>query len=575
MCYIGRSYDVLSTSVSLSFDKGLKVGDNLCSHEGHHGKRAGGGSVSESEHLGNVVSVSGARVMISLRSDLDNGDGRSVQLGSILKMRTSRSVAFGVVGRLTMETSPGGTAELMRMAELDFLGEAVAGPDKEVSFQRGVSIYPCLEEKVLPATSKDLARIYAKPKASNIRIGVLHQDENLPAYMVTDDLLGKHFAILGTTGSGKSCTAAVILRSILDEHPNGHVILLDPHDEYGRSFGEEAEVITTSNLELPYWLLNFEELAEALCSPEATAREAEAAILKDAVTEAKLDYFKDKDPGYPITVDTPTPFRLHKLLSLLNDAMGGLNKPGDAVPYRRLISRIETLSRDKRYAFMFSGLVVRDNMAEVLSRILRIPVGNKPLTIFNISGVPSEIVDVVVSLLCRLVFDFAIWSKTGRQKAVPVLFVCEEAHRYVPRDQERGFAPTRRAISALAKEGRKYGVSLGLVTQRPSEVSTTILSQCNTLIALRMSNELDQQFVRNAMPESGAGLLNGLPSLRTQEAVVVGEGVTMPMRIRFNELKDAIRPHSDTASFSKAWLNDDVDGEFIRSTVARWRSQER
>lgn len=531
--------------------------------------------MSEQEHVGAVVAVSGARVTVAVRQGLDNGQERDVQLGAILKMRTGRSMAFGVICRLSMQSVSGQKAVAERMAELDFLGEYVAGPDKKVSFQRGVSIYPCLGEKVMVATPKELAHIYAKPRTSNIRVGSLCQNESLPAYMVTDELLGKHFAILGTTGSGKSCTTAVILRAILDEHPKGHVILLDPHDEYSDSFEGRAEVMSTDNLELPYWLLNFEELAEALCSPEESHRKAEVDILKDATLKAKLHFYQDKDPGYPITVDTPTPYRLHTLMSLLHEAMGALNQAGDTSPYRRLINRIELLSKDKRYAFMFSGLVVKENMAEILSRVLRIPVSGKPLTIFNISGVPSEVVNVVVSLLCRLVFDFAIWSRNGTGKNVPMLFVCEEAHRYVPRDRAKEFAPTRRAIEALAKEGRKYGVSLGVITQRPSEISTTILSQCSTLMAMRMSNELDKEFVKAAMPESGGGLLASLPALRTREAVVVGEGVTIPMRVRFNELEGGARPESNTAVFSKAWQDDDLGIEFVRDTVARWRNQQR
>ncbi len=232
------------------------------------------------------------------------------------------------------------------------------------------------------------------------------------------------------------------------------------------------------------------------------------------------------------------------------------------------------LRRDSRFAFMFGGLAVRDNMTEILSRIFRIPVAGKPITIFDLSGVPSEIVDVLVSLLCRTIFDFALWSERGA--GVPVLLACEEAHRYVPRDQTAGFGPTRRAISRIAKEGRKYGVSLCLVTQRPSELSQTILSQCNTLFALRMSNDQDQEFVSRALPESAASMLNALPALRTQEAIVVGEGVSLPMRVRFDELDEANRPLSDTADFSSAWSRAVEPGaDFVADTLERWRHQSR
>jgi DNA helicase HerA-like ATPase len=235
------------------------------------------------------------------------------------------------------------------------------------------------------------------------------------------------------------------------------------------------------------------------------------------------------------------------------------------------MARIEALRADKRLDFMFSGHMVRDNMAEIISQLLRIPVRGKPITILDISGLPAEIVDVVVSVLCRMIFDFAMWS--DRADGQPVLLVCEEAHRYAPQDEALGFGPTKLAISRIAKEGRKYGVSLCLVSQRPSELSTSILSQCNTLFALRMSNERDHVYVRNALPDSAHGLIAALPSLRTQEAIAVGEGVTVPMRLRFDDLDERFRPMSGTANFSSAWQNDEQDEEFIEKVVDRWRRQ--
>jgi DNA helicase HerA-like ATPase len=404
-----------------------------------------------------------------------------------------------------------------------------------------------------------------------VRIGTLHQDDSLPAYLVTDDLLGKHFAILGTTGSGKSCALATVLHAILGAHPFGHVVLLDPHNEYRRAFDGLAEVVTPENLQLPYWLLNFEEMVEVLCSRDDNSRSSESFILKDAIQLARRSAVENEDERRYVTVDTPLPYPLSALLHNIEAAMGQLQKAEQAKPYLRLRSRIENLRADRRYAFMFSGLSVRDTMPDILARIIRVPVNGKPLTIFDLSGVPSEIVDVVVSLLCRTLFDFAVWSE--RAAALPVLLICEEAHRYIPSDSGRGFDPTRRVISRIAKEGRKYGLSLGLVSQRPSELSETILSQCSTLFALRMGNQKDQDFVRRALPESAEGMLNSLPALRNQQAVVVGEGVVLPMRIRFDDLPEAKRPQSDTASFASAWQEERSEAGFVARTIDRWRRQ--
>jgi DNA helicase HerA-like ATPase len=210
-------------------------------------------------------------------------------------------------------------------------------------------------------------------------------------------------------------------------------------------------------------------------------------------------------------------------------------------------------------------------MSEILSRLFRIPVDGRPITIMDLSGVPSEILNVVVSVLSRMMFDFAVWS----DRAVPLLLVCEEAHRYVPQDTSLGFEPTKQSLSRIAKEGRKYGVSLCLVSQRPSELATGILSQCNTIFALRMSNQKDQDFVRGALSESAMGLMEFLPSLRNAEAIAVGEGVSVPVRLCFDELPEEHRPRSGTASFSTAWQEDDDDKSFIDMVVDRWRRQRR
>ncbi len=531
---------------------------------------------------GYVTAVTGSKVsgVLAQSGDAGAGQSRAVQIGSLVKVLTPQSIAFGVVSSLHIDspsTPPAPTDR--RVMEVDLFGEAMISDsdlsaDGGFTFQRGVSVYPALGAPIYESTRDELAQIYARPRAANIQIGTLHQDTSLPVYVMSDELMGKHFAILGTTGSGKSCALAVLLRAVLEAHPWGHMVVLDPHNEYSAAFGDAAEIITPENLQLPYWLLNSEELVEVLCSPDGASRDAEANILKACVVEAKRAFIGENPAGSSfITVDTPFPYQLSTLSQLIERHMGKLDKADESTPYLRLTARIDSLRRDKRFAFMFSGLKVSDSLADVVGKILRIPVEERPVTIFDLSGVPSEIVDVVVSLMCRTIFDFAVWSP--REDSIPVLLVCEEAHRYIPRDHS-GFEPTREAISRIAKEGRKYGVSLGLVTQRPSELSDTILSQCNTIFALRMSNERDQTFVRNVVPEAALGLMNALPALRSQEAVVVGEGVTLPMRIRFNHLAPEHRPASDTAIFSESWKTEEQpEWDLIYETIERWRHQVR
>ncbi len=210
---------------------------------------------------------------------------------------------------------------------------------------------------------------------------------------------------------------------------------------------------------------------------------------------------------------------------------------------------------------------------DLLGQLFRIPTSGRPISIIDLSGVPSEVVDVVVAALCRTMFRFALWNPERRRS--PLLLVCEEAHRYAPHSESAAFGPTRDALSSIAKEGRKYGVSLGLVSQRPSELSESILSQCGTLVALRIANEADQQFIRRTLPDNLQSLASALPSLQTGEALIVGEGVEVPCRVRFSGLPREQRPDSEDVSFSEAWMDSSLTRSLVETATQKWRLQER
>ncbi|MFQ5954486.1 MAG: ATP-binding protein, partial [Kiloniellales bacterium] len=484
----------------------------------------------------------------------------ALQMGSLVKFRTPVSSVYGVVSGLSIPIPARESNENeMKIVELELLGEAETPAEgTNAVFQRGVSIFPLLGDSALASAQEDLARVYACRATSNVQIGTLYQDRAVPAFITIDDLLGKHFAIVGSTGTGKSCGVALIVRAILSRHAKGHVLVLDPHNEYARAFGDSAEVLDTRTLQLPYWLLTFDEFVETLFGAKTRDRESEIAILGDLIVAAKQNFPGNTENGAVLTVDTPIPYRIGDLVRMIDETMGKLDRPETSAPYMRIKSRLNNLQTDQRYAFMFPGLAVRDNMASILSRIFRLPVEDRPVTIVDLSGVPSEILNVVVSVLARMTFDFVLWS----DRETPILLVCEEAHRYMPQDTRLGFEPTKKALSRIAKEGRKYGVSMCLVSQRPSELAIGTLSQCNTIFAMRLSNQKDQEFVRGALAESAIGLLDFLPSLRNAEAIVVGEGVSVPVRMCFEELPDDCRPMSGTASFSTAWETDaqsDID----------------
>jgi DNA helicase HerA-like ATPase len=516
--------------------------------------------------VGNVLAVAGSAMTVAL-DDARSGDD-SVRVGAMLKASNGERDVVACISQVKAGNGYG----VRHVLIVDLLGELITANGSGPQFSRGVSTHPIPGESVFVANSVDLRAVYGDPSEASVSVGRLYQDPSRPALVRTNDLLGKHFAILGTTGSGKSCALTLILSAILQKHPNAHVVLLDPHNEYSKAFGDLADVISADNLQLPLWLLNFEEAARVLIrSGSETEQNSQLLILNDAITWARRNYKHYERSGPAITVDTPLPYRVHQLLRFINDEMGRLAKPDTAIPYLRLRARIESLRNDRRFEFLFSS--EEDVLADIVGRLLRIPVNSKPLTIVDLSGAPSEIADVIVSTLSRVLFDFSIWCE--HEKMPPLLLVCEEAHRYVPADERFGFAQTVRTITQIAKEGRKYGISLALITQRPSELSLPALSQCGTVFALRLGSEIDQEFIARTLPDVARDMLSALPSLPTQQAIVSGEGVRIPMRIRFDDLPENQRPHSDGAVFSQQWQTDTADRKFIERGIRRWRAQTR
>lgn len=540
---------------------------------------------SQDGSIGRIVSVTGSKAIVLLDNQ-HNGQSLKLserpEMGTLMAIPQANTTVLAIVSALSVPVPAQGDNDVeIWIAELGLVGELRNSDDgKSASFNRGVTVYPSLGDRVRVASTEQLECAFCGDMTGSVRVGGIRQDSTIPAMVRVDDLLGKHFAVLGTTGTGKSCTTALILRAILEKNPNAHIVLLDPHNEYATAFNEWAEVISPRNMQLPYWLLNFEELVEVLMGGSATDHyKSEIEILQELVPIAKANYQTGRTgkDGQSVrrgleqnryTVDTPVPYRMSDILAMVDDRMGRLENKKDLHPYRQLRQRIEMISQDGRYAFMFGQLTVYDGMAAILGRIFRVPVNNKPITILELTGLPSEIVNVVVSVLCRMTFDFALWGDGH----IPVTLVCEEAHRYVPAKQDSGFDPCRRSIAKIAKEGRKYGASLCIVTQRPAEIDPTILSQCNTVFALRMSNDRDQQIVQSAVSDTGSGLLEFLPALGQREAIAFGDGVTLPVRLRFDMLPPNALPRSSTARFSEKWQSSLGDEDFLDRLVERWRT---
>ncbi|NLR39650.1 DUF87 domain-containing protein [Novosphingobium sp. ERW19] len=536
------------------------------------------GSENARQPIGFVRDVAGSSSAIALdlarleqcSSDLDPSVSLSGKVGSQIKIRVGNSWLLASVRTQRQDTSVDGGV----VAQIDFLGEGEEErlTGKIYGFRRGVTRYPVPGALVYPATSNDLRQIYASDGRTNISIGTVFPTRDIRAGLYVDALLGKHFALLGSTGTGKSTAAALILHRICEMAPSGHIVMIDPHGEYSSAFRVTGQLLDVSNLQMPYWLMNFEEHCEILVTSSGTDRQIDEDILAKCLLAARMKNRLAEQIG-KITVDSPIPYLLSDLMIILQNEMGRLDKGTNSIPYMRLKTKIEEIRSDPRYQFMFSGMLVGDTMAEFISKIFRMPANGKPISIIDVSGVPSEITSTVVAVLSRLVFDYAIWARDEETR--PVLLVCEEAHRYVPSEKNSDGSSVGRILSRIAKEGRKYGVSLGLITQRPSDLAEGVLSQCGTIIAMRLNNERDQAFVKAAMPEGARGFVDTIPALRNRECIISGEGVSIPMRVSFDELEAIKRPASNDPSFYDLWSKTGGEDRAVERTVQRWRAQSR
>jgi DNA helicase HerA-like ATPase len=492
------------------------------------------------------------------------------QVGSLVKARIGQSWLIASVRNQRQDArNPDGIR-----AAIDFLGEGAIErlTGRVHQFRRGVTNYPLPGTWLYPCSESDLSEVFAGTGHNAIEVGTVYPTRSIRASIAIDPFLGKHFALLGSTGTGKSTSLALILHRICEAAPQGHILMVDPHGEYAAAFRSNGLILDTTNLQLPYWLMNFEEHCEILLRSHGDERQIDAEILAKCLLQARAKNRLADQMG-KITVDSPIPYLLSDLSLILQNEMGRLEKSTSTAPYVRIKARLDELKADPRYQFLFSGLLVGDTMAELVMRLFRMPARNQPITIVDVSGVPSEITSTVVAVLSRLVFDYAIWSREERTR--PILLVCEEAHRYVPNERNADGSSVGTILSRIAKEGRKYGVSLGLITQRPSDLAEGVLSQCGTIIAMRLNNERDQAFVRSAMPEGARGFLDSLPALRNRECIICGEGVTIPVRASFDTLDEEKRPASADPSFADLWRESGGEEESVIRTVQRWRAQGR
>lgn len=582
------------------------------------GKRNPNEPISNLE-IGTVIEVDGTHIVAELDpkiTELTRVYGGIIypigQFGSIIKIHFGARLIFGYVGRLRMKSEyerekglasvSGGTA---RIIDADLFGEGEWAFDNEewkLDFERGITTFPLPQQKVYLTPRSELGFIYGEGTGPAILLGEHVGSGGTPCYAEMNDLLGKHTAILGSTGAGKSGTVAAVLHSILDrgsdaQHSKWHpqIVILDPHNEYGTAFPNHVRLCTDENsLVLPYWLLNMEETVALIVGKTEEAATSQTNIIKNALITARQEGAQTINVSpQDISVDSPIPYILGNPDGLDNFGkrngaldevgfVGAVNKQRpsnqnqkDHEGFNKVLRKLASLCRDGRLGFMMQSW---DGTTDPLPSVVKQFIGDSdPIRIVDLSGVPNEVAGAASSAIARTLFSVKLWQTREEREKNPVLLVCEEAHRYVPNRGEAQYEAAQDAIRRLAKEGRKYGIGLMLVSQRPSEVEATVLSQCNSWIVLRITNDSDRSHVQGILPDSLAGLTKVLSGLRRREAIFVGQAAVLPSRILIRDLvKDGKPlPRSQDIDFDKGWQSDPINDQHLSDVGKRWRLQSR
>ena len=579
--------------------------------------------------LGVVTGVSSSSVSVDLAISVESGivvlEGRNYrigQVGSFVKIPLGYNHLYGVISESNESSTVDmdlGLSKDRKWIKVELVGESLGD-----SFDRGISEYPSIGDQVHFVVDSDLKNIFKRTSQSQFDVGRLSSSEGIGVSLDLDKLISRHSAILGSTGSGKSTSTASLLRSMVLRNeevalPSARILLIDIHGEYASALKDMAKVFSVlpsdeNQLYIPYWCVSPDKLLEFLCnSPnesqksqflDKTVEEKKAAIPTNSI--AGIDQNK-------VTSTTPLPYRLKKIWYDLSFddgvnwqdnnmttpayAVGGegdfsnlvapkflppgagasLPKKGGSGAMKRQLEMMKSRLVDTQYSFLLEpgpwnpdadGKVKKD-----LDELFKEWIGHdKPITIFDLSGMPSARLSLLLGSVLDLIFEAAIWGRNLNEgmRHRPLLVVLEEAHRYLG-NSEPGLA--KEMVQRIAKEGRKFGVGAMIVSQRPSEIDETILSQCGTIISLRINNSTDRGIVKAAMSEGLAGIIDSLPVLRTGEAIIVGEAAQLPTRCRFNMLPDDKYPTSSDPKIAERW-NDPLKEETYADLVTAWRNQE-
>ncbi|NVK20690.1 MAG: ATP-binding protein [Methylocystaceae bacterium] len=596
---IGKILEVSGTSIRVDLDENVK--ELTRSHNGH---------VYAIGQMATVVKIHFARRVIF----------------AFVRLLRMKSEVFLEEGRVLPDNSPDSS-----VLEADLFGEGTWDRHLEIlKFDRGVNTYPLPQQGVYLTTQEEIKALYQGAENTQeedgpsilASIGTYSHSSSTSCNANIDKLFGQHCAVLGSTGSGKSGTVAALLHAVLESQEaiplKPRVIIMDPHGEYGDCFGDRSKTYhaydaavegeKTSELKLPYWLMTGEEFRSMVIGKTEREATSQNNIVYAALAHARMvekgmvaavqenDFQSDDfDPHNPTPIggfkvediisfdrDTPLPFKLsefekhilhHQSYRKSKDKWTKISAT-DFKSHQSILNKLAVLKADPRIRFMIDeDSAMETTLENVVSQFVGVSDPTQDIRVIDISGLPNEVAGPLTALIARLLFQYKVWQTREEREKDPVLFVCEEAHRYVPSSGEAEYADAQRAVQRIAKEGRKYGLGLMLVSQRPSDVDSTVISQCNSWIILRLTNGADQDHIRRYLPDNLAGMSRMLPTLARGEALFVGEAATIPARIKIRHLEKRQLPRSQDISFVKGWADIPENNDHIQAVINRWQKQ--
>jgi len=547
------------------------------------------GKSGENSAIGVLVDVTGDAFTARLEALYDASAGQDPgaegtapgQVGTYLKIRNGSGFALVMVERSYRIADKQGRP--VNMVQLSPVGEFGATGE----FSRGLARYPLCGATVHPISEDSLRRIFSDFGDADFQVGYLSSTPSIAVHLDASGLFGRHAAILGQSGSGKSWTVTSLIQSTLRAMPQAHIILLDMHGEYsdkevdgvvsrspfpaGRTRSFRAE-----ELEFPYWLLSFSELTELLVNPEDEYSSIQISFLRNTLIELRQRVNQHLDLGH-ITVDSPLYYSLEELSQAIRSANlatsdFGKQKEVTYGAFEQVLVRLDSLLNDNRYDFLMKPQLrtSTDSLQELMKDLVGLGSPRASITVIDLSAVPYDVVPLAAAQIGRLAYEFNFWNVRCRE--FPLFLICEEAHEYIPRENIPRYREARRSMERISKNGRKYGVGLCVVSQRPHDVSETVLAQCSSFICLRISNPDDQEYVRSMVPEAARSTFAALTSLSKGEAIALGEAVPMPVRFRV-DMPDP-PPNSIDINYSEKWRSEEVAIDVAR-LVNHWHLQDR